>query len=110
MIEAAPEAGPSVTQPLAAGTTSTAQSKSKSNGKRESKAKTAPAPAPAGPRAKPLPRPIEAFDNPGEGEEETVHEVYERIAPHFSQTRHKVGHAHAHAVKATRLTFRSPGL
>ena len=39
---------------------------------------------------KPVPTPIQAFENPAEGEEETVHGVYESIAPHFSQTRHKV--------------------
>jgi hypothetical protein len=39
---------------------------------------------------KPIPTPIQAFDDPAEGEEETVHGVYESIAPHFSQTRHKV--------------------
>jgi hypothetical protein len=39
---------------------------------------------------KPVPTPIQAFEDPAEGEEETVHGVYESIAPHFSQTRHKV--------------------
>jgi hypothetical protein len=39
---------------------------------------------------KPVPTPVQAFENPAEGEEETVHGVYESIAPHFSQTRHKV--------------------
>lgn len=42
-------------------------------------------------RVKPLPVPVEAFDDPHAKEEETVHEVYESIAPHFAQTRHKVG-------------------
>ena len=46
------------------------------------------APKPKAP--KPIPTPIGAFDDPAEGEEETVHGVYESIAPHFSQTRHKV--------------------
>lgn len=41
-------------------------------------------------RSKPVPQPIKAFEDAATGEEETVHEVYERIAPHFSQTRHKV--------------------
>jgi hypothetical protein len=41
-------------------------------------------------KAKPIPTPIEAFDNPDQGEERTVHEIYERIAPHFAQTRYKV--------------------
>jgi hypothetical protein len=40
--------------------------------------------------SKPIPTPIEAFSDPAEGEEETVHEIYESIAPHFAQTRHKV--------------------
>lgn len=43
-------------------------------------------------KPKPIPQPIDAFEDPGAGEEETVHEVYERIAPHFSQTRYKVRH------------------
>ena len=55
---------------------------------RKSKSKSNPAPKPKAP--KPVPTPIQAFDDPAEGEEETVHGVYESIAPHFSQTRHKV--------------------
>ena len=55
---------------------------------RKSKSKPNPAPKPKAP--KPVPTPIQAFDVPAEGEEETVHGVYESIAPHFSQTRHKV--------------------
>jgi hypothetical protein len=61
------------------------KSKSKS---REPKSKPTPTPKVKVP--KPVPVPIEAFENPAEGEEETVHGVYESIAPHFSQTRHKV--------------------
>ncbi|KAK8854482.1 hypothetical protein IAR55_003220 [Kwoniella newhampshirensis] len=41
------------------------------------------------PRSKPLPVPVEPFLNPADDEERTVHSVYEAIAPHFSQTRHK---------------------
>lgn len=41
-------------------------------------------------RTKPIPRPIQAFSDPSVGEEETVHEIYESIAPHFALTRHKV--------------------
>lgn len=41
-------------------------------------------------RIKPIPRPIQAFIDPSVGEEETVHEIYESIAPHFALTRHKV--------------------
>jgi hypothetical protein len=59
------------------------KSKSKSN---EPKPILAPKPK----ALKPVPTPIQAFENPAEGEEETVHGVYESIAPHFSQTRHKV--------------------
>ena len=75
--------------------------KAKTNTK--SKTKTNPqakarAPAPA--RSKPIPKPIEAFENPDVGEEETVHEVYERIAPHFSQTRYKVGPPPSHSAAA----------
>lgn len=71
--------------------------KAKTNTKTTSKTKTKPpakaktqAQARAQGRSKPIPKPIEAFEDPGVGEEETVHEVYERIAPHFSQTRYKV--------------------
>ena len=42
------------------------------------------------PKSKPIPTPIQAFIDPAVGEEETVHEIYESIAPHFAQTRHKV--------------------
>jgi len=66
-------------------TESNSKSKSKN---RKSKSKSNPAPKPKAP--KPVPTPIQAFENPAEGEEETVHGVYESIAPHFSQTRHKV--------------------
>ncbi|WVQ74142.1 hypothetical protein IAR50_003734 [Cryptococcus sp. DSM 104548] len=38
---------------------------------------------------KPIPQPVAPFANPGEEEERNVHEVYEAIAPHFSQTRFK---------------------
>ena len=63
----------------------------KSGTKKNPKAKPKPIPIPKPQaRPKPIPKPIEAFQNPDEGEEETVHEVYERIAPHFSQTRYKV--------------------
>jgi len=58
------------------------------NRKSKSQSKSNPAPKPKAP--KPVPTPIQAFDDPAEGEEETVHGVYESIAPHFSQTRHKV--------------------
>lgn len=69
-------------------TESSTKVKSK-NRKLNSKApKPVLAPKPKAP--KPIPTPIQAFDNPAEGEEETVHGVYESIAPHFSQTRHKV--------------------
>ena len=62
------------------------KSKSKSNPPIKAKGETKPkVKAP-----KPVPTPIQAFDDPAEGEEETVHGVYESIAPHFSQTRHKV--------------------
>ncbi|WWD19384.1 hypothetical protein CI109_103844 [Kwoniella shandongensis] len=44
---------------------------------------------PSKPRSKPLPVPVEPFLNPADDEERTVHSVYEAIAPHFSQTRHK---------------------
>lgn len=40
---------------------------------------------------KPIPQPAAPFSNPHEDEERTVHTVYEAIAPHFSQTRFKVG-------------------
>lgn len=52
------------------------------------------------PKAKPIPIPVEAFDDPHAREEETVHEVYEHIAPHFSQTRSKASvHFHLTSVK-----------
>lgn len=75
--------------------TSTTKSQSKST--RKSKLKELkPIPEPKVPKTKPkpVPVPISAFENPAEGEEETVHEIYESIAPHFSQTRHKVSKSH----------------
>jgi hypothetical protein len=62
--------------------------KSKNRKSKSKEPKPTPAPKPKAP--KPIPTPIQAFDDPAEGEEETVHGVYESIAPHFSQTRHKV--------------------
>ncbi|ODN77305.1 hypothetical protein L198_08040 [Cryptococcus wingfieldii CBS 7118] len=38
---------------------------------------------------KPIPQPVAPFVNPDVEEERNVHEVYEAIAPHFSQTRFK---------------------
>jgi hypothetical protein len=71
-------------------TESSTKSKSK-NRKSKSKSKDSkPTLAPKPKAPKPVPTPIQAFDDPAEGEEETVHGVYESIAPHFSQTRHKV--------------------
>ncbi|WRT68762.1 uncharacterized protein IL334_005742 [Kwoniella shivajii] len=52
-------------------------------------AQTRVAKAPKTPRAKPTPVPVGPFVKPAEEEEKTVHEVYEAIAGHFSQTRHK---------------------
>ncbi|WWC63692.1 uncharacterized protein I303_106297 [Kwoniella dejecticola CBS 10117] len=43
----------------------------------------------AKPKPKPKPVPVGPFDKPDEEEEKNVHEVYEAIAGHFSQTRHK---------------------
>ncbi|WVF67709.1 hypothetical protein IAT40_002468 [Kwoniella sp. CBS 6097] len=40
-------------------------------------------------KSKPIPVPVGPFEQPAEDEERTVHAVYEAIAPHFSQTRHK---------------------
>ncbi|WVQ95287.1 hypothetical protein IAU59_002382 [Kwoniella sp. CBS 9459] len=40
-------------------------------------------------KSKPVPVPVGPFEQPAEDEERTVHAVYEAIAPHFSQTRHK---------------------
>lgn len=42
------------------------------------------------PKIKPEPIPYLPTSDPANDEETAVHEVYERIAPHFSQTRHKV--------------------
>jgi hypothetical protein len=42
------------------------------------------------PKAIPTPYPQEALENPHYEEEKNVHEVYDQIAPHFSQTRFKV--------------------
>jgi hypothetical protein len=67
------------------------KSKSKNRKSKSKDPKPALAPRVKAPKApKPVPTPIQAFENPAEGEEETVHGVYESIAPHFSQTRHKV--------------------
>lgn len=43
------------------------------------------------PKAIPTPYPQEALKSPHVEEEKNVHEVYDQIAPHFSQTRFKVG-------------------
>ncbi|WWC90335.1 uncharacterized protein L201_005268 [Kwoniella dendrophila CBS 6074] len=40
-------------------------------------------------KKKPQALPVKPFDKPDEEEEKNVHEVYEAIAGHFSQTRHK---------------------
>jgi tRNA (uracil-5-)-methyltransferase TRM9 len=42
--------------------------------------------------SKPHPLPFHNPQNPGQLEQESVHDVYEAIAPHFSATRHKVGY------------------
>ncbi|WVR09279.1 hypothetical protein IAU60_006344 [Kwoniella sp. DSM 27419] len=44
---------------------------------------------PSRPTSKPATLPVAPFDAPDQDEERTVHAVYEAIAPHFSQTRHK---------------------
>ena len=65
--------------------------KTKNRTSKSKESKPTPVPKVKAPKApKPVPTPIQAFENPAEGEEETVHGVYESIAPHFSQTRHKV--------------------
>jgi len=71
-------------------TESNPKSKSKNRKSRSQPKDPKPNPAPKPKAPKPVPTPIQAFDDPAEGEEETVHGVYESIAPHFSQTRHKV--------------------
>lgn len=105
MSQQEPEAGPSTTPPpptleetlnsldVNESTESNSKVKSKNRKSRFKSKDPKPTPAPQVklPKApKPVPTPIEAFENPAEGEEETVHGVYESIAPHFSQTRHKV--------------------
>ena len=68
-----------------------AKVKSKNRTSKSKQSKPTPVPKVKAPKApKPVPTPVQAFENPAEGEEETVHGVYESIAPHFSQTRHKV--------------------
>ena len=71
-------------------TESNANTKVKSKNRKSKSKEPKPTPAPRPKAPKPIPTPIQAFENPAEGEEETVHGVYESIAPHFSQTRHKV--------------------
>ena len=103
MSQQEPEAGPSATPPpppledtlssldVNESTESNSKVKSKNRKSKSKEPKPTPAPQVKLPKApKPVPTPIEAFENPAEGEEETVHGVYESIAPHFSQTRHKV--------------------
>jgi len=105
MSQQEPEAGPSTIPPpppleetidslvldFNDSTESNSKVKSKNRKSKSKEPKPTPAPQVKLPKApKPVPTPIEAFENPAEGEEETVHGVYESIAPHFSQTRHKV--------------------
>jgi len=103
MSQQDPEAGPSTAPPpptleatlnsLDVNDSTEPNSKAKSKNRKSKSKDHKPTPAPQVklPKApKPVPTPIEAFENPAEGEEETVHGVYESIAPHFSQTRHKV--------------------
>jgi hypothetical protein len=105
MSQQEPEAGPS-TNPIPTtleetlnsldindSTESNTKSKSKNRKSKSKSNEPKPTPAPRPKAPKPIPTPIRAFDNPAEGEEETVHGVYESIAPHFSQTRHKVCYA-----------------
>ncbi|WWC71210.1 uncharacterized protein I206_105163 [Kwoniella pini CBS 10737] len=80
-----------MTQPEAGPSTITSNSpippSSKSKKTKEKPIKT-PEPRPE-PKQKPKPVPVGPFERPDEEEEKNVHEVYEAIAGHFSQTRHK---------------------
>ena len=77
----------SIDGPAAEGSRSAAKRSEKQN--REPKLPR-PVKAKAPPKPKPEPIPYRPTSNPGEDEQTAVHEVYEAIAPHFSQTRHKV--------------------
>lgn len=86
MSASEPKAGPSATPELAlnSGVNKKAERiRARALAQPKPKVKTLP-------KAKPEPIPYRATSHPDEDEQAAVHEVYERIAPHFSQTRHKV--------------------
>ncbi|KAK6911049.1 hypothetical protein I203_105084 [Kwoniella mangroviensis CBS 8507] len=86
-ITAGPQAGPSTLTPMPS---SFPDSTTKPTKVKTKKVKI-PKPQPSKPELKPKPKPVPVgpFDRPAEEEEKNVHEVYEAIAGHFSQTRHK---------------------
>ncbi|WVW85209.1 hypothetical protein I302_107247 [Kwoniella bestiolae CBS 10118] len=85
-----PEPTPTTSQPAPEAGPSTPTSSTKPPKVKTKKVKI-PKPQPPKPEPKPKPKPVPVgpFDKPDEEEEKNVHEVYEAIAGHFSQTRHK---------------------
>jgi hypothetical protein len=86
--------GPSTSTNLRSKSETGRKPKTKTKTNSENKVKT---------RTKPIPQPIAAFSDPSVGEEETVHEIYESIAPHFALTRHKVSALGLESDGVTRL-------